>query len=83
VDTIHVTYNFSAEGIQFTVGGGTGQVAWADVSQAVETKPLFVFFLAQGKAYIAPKHNLSDTQKDELKRLLKEYLPANKLRLQA
>lgn len=68
------------EGIRHTAQDATVVVPWQDVFKVAESSRSLFVYLSRNKVIIVPKRVLTDVS--EVKRVLQQHLPAQKLRLQ-
>ena len=70
-----VTYTFSKENIVLDTGEAREEVAWDLFVKVIETKHDFRFYVNSVSAQIIPKHNMTDKQLQELRKIIGEVAP--------
>lgn len=73
-------YQISKEKIERHIDGAPGRyvVSWASLESIVETDIAFFFFTLEQEAFTIPKEGLIDGSLDDLRHLIRTYLPPQK-----
>ncbi len=74
-------YKFDSKGIHVNSAAGKGLVEWGTLRMVYETREDFIFYVAKAQAFIVPLSSMSDEKQEKLKKILKENLAEDKLKL--
>ena len=74
-------FKFDYNGFKVTRGKEKAQIPWKQIIKVGKIKDIYVLYLTQNRAYLIPGEYLKNGREQKFLRLLKEYMPAERIKI--